>query len=88
MTVHAWYNLTEAAFWAIFGLFCLTRALRSSTGRDRMVVTCITLLVFGLSDLVEIQTGAWWRPWWLLLWKATCLGVLALTWGPYLRRRV
>jgi hypothetical protein len=33
---------------------------------------------FGLSDLVESQTGAWWTPWWLFAWKALCvLGLLA-----------
>jgi hypothetical protein len=34
---------------------------------------------FGLSDLVEVTTGAWWRPWWLLAWKAACLlGLIAI----------
>ncbi len=30
-------------------------------------------ILFGISDLIEMRTGAWWRPWWLLLIKALCL---------------
>ncbi|MBE7458640.1 MAG: hypothetical protein KJ057_17160 [Phycisphaerae bacterium] len=36
----------------------------------------MTFLAFGASDVVEADTGAWWRPWWLLAWKAACLAVL------------
>jgi len=30
-------------------------------------------LLFGISDLVEVQTGAWWDPWWLFTLKAFCV---------------
>ena len=41
-------------------------------GRGTIVLT-IALVAFGLSDLVEATTGAWWWPWWLLVWKAACV---------------
>lgn len=40
-------------------------------------------MAFGVSDIIELQTGAWWRPWWLLLLKAACLLSFAQT-GYYL----
>jgi hypothetical protein len=37
------------------------------------------LVTFGVSDIVETHTGAWFRPWWMLLWKAVNLaGIVAL----------
>ena len=33
----------------------------------------MSFFAFGISDFVEIHTGAWYRPWWLLAWKATCV---------------
>jgi hypothetical protein len=43
-------------------------------------VACV-LVAFGFSDVVEIQTGAWWRPWWLLVWKGACLlAMLGMWW--------
>ena len=35
----------------------------------------IGLMAFGVSDFVEMATGAWWEPWWLLVWKGICVGV-------------
>ena len=29
--------------------------------------------VFGLSDVIEAETGAWWHPWWLFVMKALCV---------------
>jgi hypothetical protein len=41
----------------------------------------VALLAFGVSDLVETRTGAWYDPPWLLAWKAACviaIGVLGV----------
>jgi hypothetical protein len=44
-----------------------------------MLAAGLLLFEFGLSDFVEMQTGAWYRPWWLCLWKtATVIALLAL----------
>jgi hypothetical protein len=40
-------------------------------------LAAVTLVAFGISDYAEIRTGGeWWRPWWLLAWKATCVVTL------------
>jgi hypothetical protein len=44
----------------------------------------ITQQVF--SDLVEARTGAWWKPWWLFVWKAAC--VLLMLGGAWRYQRL
>ena len=78
-------NYIEAALWGAIGLVLLAYAtLRASDGRKIAAVAGGVFLVFGLSDVVEVHTGAWWRPWWLLLWKAACvlsmIGLMAKHW--------
>ena len=61
----------EAGVW-----IALAAVLLFARGR-RMFAIAVVLVLFGLSDVVEAQTGAWWRPWWLLVWKALCvLGII------------
>jgi hypothetical protein len=67
-------NYIEAALWAAIGVFLLVHALRRKSGSGRAVVFAgLVFLSFGLSDVIEVRTGAWWRPWWLLAWKAVCM---------------
>lgn len=81
-------NYIEAVFWAIVGLAFLIRSL-SRTNRQRLqsLIAAGAFILFGASDVVEAQTGAWWRPWWLLAWKAACLVVLACLLTGHVRRR-
>lgn len=46
--------------------------------RGRALVLGIGLVMFGISDFVEMASGAWWEPWWLLVWKGICVGVFIL----------
>ncbi len=72
-------NYAEAGLWvfvaAVFGMFALKR---SGSIRHRCTLATTVFFLFGMSDVVEVQTGAWWRPWWLLAWKAAC--VLMMVW--------
>src|SRR3954468_12554069 len=79
-------NLIEAGFWVVFataiaiGASSQPRTLKSlgyTAGAD--------CLLFGISDMVEARTGAWWRPWWLLAWKALCVTGLVLCFLEYRR---
>jgi hypothetical protein len=55
--------------------------------RIHRVITTLVFFLFGLSDIVEVQTGAWWSPWWLFVWKVSCgLSMIILLW-LYLRDR-
>jgi hypothetical protein len=67
------YNFIEALFWLLLGLGVLLTGLK----KKRWPLGLL-LMAFGLSDFVEMRTGAWWRPWWLLVWKGLCL--LGLVW--------
>lgn len=81
-------NYLEAVLWGGFAIVCFIAAART-TGITRRcsAVAGLTLLAFGGSDVVEVSTGAWWRPWWLFAWKALCLVVLGRCLMLYLRNR-
>ena len=65
------FNLLEAAWWFIMAVVCGI----NSRGRWKTVgrVATILLLLFAVSDVIESQTGAWWRPWWLAVLKGFCI---------------
>lgn len=75
MNFHQIANLAEAVLWGAIGAGFLWQAIRTETSRTRTrcLFAAATFLVFGLTDVIEITTGAWWRPWWLLLMKAVCV---------------
>jgi hypothetical protein len=81
-------NRLEAAFWALIALGMLVAALRNRGEiRRDCAIAAITFALFGGSDLVEATTGAWWRPWWLFVWKAICVLVFVVLLARYLHRR-
>jgi hypothetical protein len=77
-------NYIEAAFWMAVGIAVGIVGRRGNPVFKRLsLITCSLFLVFGASDVVEAQTGAWWRPLWLLAWKASCLVGLASCYWKY-----
>ncbi|MFO0893111.1 MAG: hypothetical protein U0790_28735 [Isosphaeraceae bacterium] len=77
-------NLIEGGFWAIFALVLVIGSQRRTPSFRRLGWLAATIsLAFGLSDLVEARTGAWWRPWWLLVWKGLCVTGLVLCFLRY-----
>ena len=86
-SLHSLGNSLEALLWGFIALSLLISSIFHPRHRGRLLLASLTFLLFGLSDLVEISTGAWWRPWWLLLWKAACLIALFLLWLSFRRRR-
>jgi hypothetical protein len=81
-------NLIEAVFWFAVAVFLSMQALRSH-GRIRRIFGLLSgaFLLFGVSDLIEAQTGAWWRPFWLLLLKSGCVVVFLFGFREYYRIR-
>lgn len=64
-------NSVEALIWVSIGLILLVGAKKgalNSSKKDALVLSSL-FLTFGVSDVVEVFSGAWWRPWWLLIWK-------------------
>ncbi len=81
-------NYCEAGLWAAIAVCFLCFALRRPGAvRGRLFLVALTFLAFGASDVVEVRTGAWWRPWWLLAWKAACLAVLLWQLVSHLSRK-
>jgi hypothetical protein len=82
-------NHIEAGLWLLMGLgFAIAGLGRAGVTRRRCETAGAALVAFGASDIVEAQTGAWWRPWWLLAWKGLCLLVLcplAIRWFQHRR---
>lgn len=86
-----WANIAEAALWFAFALLLARRARASGFRSLRRVyaVAAMLFMFFGLSDLVETRTGAWWQPAWLLAWNVVCVTGLAacLVAGRRIRHR-
>jgi hypothetical protein len=81
-------NLIEAGFWVVFGVVLVVASRRRGPAfRAVGWAAGLVSVLFGLSDLVESSTGAWWRPWWLLLWKALCIAGLVLCFLRYRKLR-
>ena len=80
-------NYAEAALWALIGAgFAIQAFRRRGTTRLTCLVAAVVLLAFGVSDVIETRTGAWWHPRWLLAWKAACVIALLLLTGRYVIR--
>lgn len=85
--LHSIGNQLEASVWFLVALVCLFKAPRDNSNVAWLgIVAAAAFVLFGVSDIVEIQTGAWWRPWWLLAWKAGC--VLTFVWLWWKTRQV
>jgi phosphotransferase system glucose/maltose/N-acetylglucosamine-specific IIC component len=81
-------NYIESFLWFCFAIgFAVNAGKTSGRTRIHRLITTLIFLLFGGSDIVEVQTGAWWSPWWLFVWKASCvLSMVILLW-VYLRDR-
>jgi hypothetical protein len=80
-------NLIEAGFWILVGACFFGSMLRPSIHRAPQLVAAVNFVFFGLSDIVEYHTGAWWRPWWLLAWKVICVAIMLTQLFLYSRKR-
>lgn len=70
-------NVFELIWWPIFGIAIARRSYHQAhPWRPLGYVAAAWLILFGLSDGVELFTKAWWTPWWLLVWKGTCIAAL------------
>jgi hypothetical protein len=83
-------NFVEAGLWAIIAVVIAVKAIFEPRAIRRLfVVLAIAFAAFGLSDVVEAGSGAWWRPWWLFAWKVGCVLTFVLCFWKYysLRKR-
>ena len=81
-------NYLEALIWFLFAIgFAVNAGNTSGITRINRLITTLIFLLFGGSDIVEVQTGAWWSPWWLFVWKASCVLSMVILFWVYLRDR-
>lgn len=73
MTYTQYYNAFEVLLWGAFALECVRRMLLRKSRPVQSGIAAAAFFLFAVSDWIEIDTGAWWRPWWLLLIKAACV---------------
>lgn len=83
-------NAVEAAVWIVIGLYLFFLSRKGAAGgsqRDVFVLGAL-FVAFGLSDVAEVYSGAWWRPRWLLVWKIlNAVGLLYFAGRRYLAER-
>ena len=81
-------NYIEALIWFLFAIgFAVNAGKTSGRTRINRLITTLIFLLFGGSDIVEVQTGAWWSPWWLFVWKASCVLSMVILFWVYLHDR-
>lgn len=70
------FNIVEGAWWlfvaAAVAVGGIEQLIHWPIERRILVVAFVS---FGISDFIEVQTGAWWRPWPLLALKSICIVV-------------
>ena len=75
------FNYLESLLW--FGIAMglviqLVKQGKTSPYFLILIVSIIAFTVFGVSDIIEASTGAWWKPIGLLIFKGCC--VCAFLW--------
>jgi hypothetical protein len=67
------FNCCEAALWFAIGTGLLIASIKGTQKKHYANIFqagSATFLIFSLTDIIEAHSGAWWRPFWLLLIKA------------------
>jgi hypothetical protein len=67
------FNSFEALFWMVIGVFVFLKSRFNETNRRLGSIASVWFVLFGLSDVWEVFSGAWWRPWPLFVLKAACV---------------
>ena len=71
------WNGCEALVWMTLAIVIHTRNRRAAVEIRRLAYgLSVFLVLFAVSDVIEMRTGAWWRPWGLLIFKGICLAAL------------
>ena len=67
-------NQVEAVIWFIVAVVLFVRSF-SAPAQYKLItyLASLAFLAFGISDIIETYTGGWWKPWWLLVLKGTCI---------------
>lgn len=81
------FNLAEGIFWAAAAGVIFWRARKNARVRGIGIGASLTFALFGVSDFIEVETRAWYTPWWLFALKAACVLSLAVHLALFLRAK-
>ncbi|GBE16551.1 hypothetical protein BMS3Abin15_00372 [bacterium BMS3Abin15] len=82
------FNFIEGIYWLTLGVFVLTLLKATPHKYKRLALfTSLILILFSITDFIEIGTGAYWIPWWLLVWNIICVSGLILSLAWYIKLR-
>jgi hypothetical protein len=89
MGFHEWFNLGEGILWIAIGTALSISAVfyRADWLRLR-IVAALSFVLFGVSDFIEMRSGSWWNPLWLLAIKLICVISFATCWWVYKMRKM
>lgn len=86
MNTASLFNYFEAGLWLVIARTVFVRRIKTSPALTRLaIITSFSFALFGVYDLVEASTGAWWRPLWLLELKSLCVLSFLCCWIKYLQ---
>lgn len=86
MNIASIFNYCEAGLWFTISLMVFLRRKNPNLTITKLAIqTSISFFFFGISDLIEANTGAWWQPWWLLVLKVLCILSFVYCWIKYKR---
>ena len=85
--IHYWGNIVEGAFWITVAGIIYIRMQNKNKRLVRIGRLAITaFFMFGISDFIEVNTGAWYKPFSLLLLKAACIATLLYCLKNYIQK--
>lgn len=79
------FNAVEALWWGGLGVFLIAKNRRTSEWREGVWLGG-WLVLFGATDAIEVWSGAWWKPVWLMFLKGLCIVVLNVGFVLWLRK--
>jgi hypothetical protein len=83
-----WFNGFEAFLWSAIAIALFFKSFVHAGGLRKLTrISAVAFLLFGISDLIEMKTGAWWKPTGLLFLKAGCVFTLLTCLVAYFRER-
>ena len=80
------FNYIESGIWFVISIGLTIDAYRRGKNDDHFNITVIAsfaFVAFGISELIEAQTGAWWRPLSLLVFKGACVFTFVVCFYKY-----
>lgn len=84
---YLFFNLLEGLLWCAIGAAFLLHAAAGKFRNRLALLVALAFFVFGLTDFIERETLAWWRPLWLLALKGACVLTFLLCYLQYRKNR-